>query len=97
VKVVYTERAADELEALASYLTLRSAQGARNVRSAILRALANLSTFPRSGRMQSVAAVRKIAVRQYPYLIYYSVDDHAKAIVVLTIQHAASERAYADR
>jgi plasmid stabilization system protein ParE len=97
VKVVFTDRAADDLENLGSYLTARSPQGARNVRAAILKTLAGLSKFPRSGRMQTVTGVRKIGVRRYPYLIYYVVDDAAKVIALLTIQHAASERDYTDR
>jgi plasmid stabilization system protein ParE len=64
VKIVYTEQAADDIEGLASYLTPRSPHGARNVGSAIQKALAGLSMFPRSGRMQSVTTVRKIAVRR---------------------------------
>ena len=94
MKVVFTNRAANDLEDLGSYLTARSPQAARNVRAAILKTLAGLSKFPRSGRMQTVTGVRKISV---PYLIYYVVEDAAKLIAVLTIQHAASERDYTDR
>jgi toxin ParE1/3/4 len=92
VKVVFTNRAADDLEDLGA-----KPSGARNVRAAILKTLAGLSKFPRSGRMQTVTGVRKIGVRRYPYLIYYVVEDTAKVIAVLTIQHAASERDYTDR
>ncbi len=48
------------------------------------------------GHRQSVETVRKIAVRKYKYLMYYSADDGAEEIVILTIQHSAREREFAD-
>jgi toxin ParE1/3/4 len=44
-----------------------------------------------------VIGVRKIGVRKHPYLIYYTVDDDAEVIAVLTIQHAAHEREFTDQ
>jgi plasmid stabilization system protein ParE len=97
MKIIYTDRAADDLEALSAYLTPTSRQGARNVQSAILKTLANLSIFPHSGRLQTAIGVRKIGTRTYPYLIYYTVEDDAEEIIILTIQHAAREREFTDQ
>jgi plasmid stabilization system protein ParE len=51
-----------------------------------------LADFPFSGRAQSVEGVRKLVVRKYPYLVYYTVDQEADEVNILTIQHAAKER-----
>jgi hypothetical protein len=40
--------------------------------------------------------VRKLVTRRYPYLVYYSIDDAAEAVVILTIQHPARRRAHED-
>jgi toxin ParE1/3/4 len=52
--------------------------------------------FPRLGRPQTLEGVRKLVTRRYPYLIYYTADETAAEIVVLTIQHAARQRNHTD-
>ena len=69
MKLAYTLRAIADIEEIAEHLQARSPRGAANVRSAILATLGLLVEFPRLGRAQSVATVRKIGVRRYPYLV----------------------------
>jgi len=52
--------------------------------------------FPKIGRRQKVKGVRKIVTRKYPYLIYYTVNETAAEIIVLTIQHPSRERSQTD-
>jgi toxin ParE1/3/4 len=52
--------------------------------------------WPEIGRRQTVEGVRKLVTRRYPYLVYYTWDESADEIVVLTIQHPARERIYED-
>jgi toxin ParE1/3/4 len=52
--------------------------------------------FPELGRRQKVQGVRKLVVRKYPYLVYYSIDQPNDEIVILTIQHQARRREYED-
>jgi plasmid stabilization system protein ParE len=66
------------------------------VRAAILQTLRLLTRFPRIGRAQTVEGVRKIVTRRYPYIVYYSVDDGAREIIIHTIQHASRRREYTD-
>lgn len=96
MKLRYAPRATADLAAIADYLKQRSPQGAKRVRIAILRTLQNLVLFPLMDRRQTVATVRKIGVRKYPYLIYYTVDDAVEEITILAIQHAARERSFDD-
>ena len=96
MKIVFTPRSLLDLEDIADYLKRRSPQGAVRVRAAILGALGHLTQFPGLGRRQSVDGVRKIGVRRYPYLIYYTVDEKAAEILVLSVQHAAREREFSD-
>lgn len=96
MKLRYAPRATADLEAIADYLKPKSPQGAKRVRPAILGTLESLVLFPRMGRLQTVETVRKIGVRKYPYLAYYTFDEEAEEITILAIQHAAREREYTD-
>lgn len=65
-------------------------------RAAILETLQMLTRFPRAGRAQTVEDVRKIVTRRYAYIVYYSVDDGAQEVSIITILHPARERPYSD-
>jgi toxin ParE1/3/4 len=97
MKLVYSPRAIADLRGISHYLKPRSPQGARNVRAAIISALDQLSIFPRAGTLQTMQGVRRIITRGYPYLIYYTIDEAADEILVITIQHAAQEREFTDQ
>lgn len=89
MRLRYTARAITDLTEIADYLASRSPVGAERVRTAILVTSQTIVYPPHAGRLQTTNAVRKIAVRGCRYLIYYSVDDDAAEIVVLTVQHSA--------
>ena len=96
MKLVYTPRAIADLTEIADYLVSRSPMGAERVRTAILTTLQIIIDLPQAGRLQASDAVGKIAVRRYPYIVYYRIDDDAGEIAVLTVQHSARQRAFRD-
>ncbi|AMA58405.1 type II toxin-antitoxin system RelE/ParE family toxin [Bradyrhizobium sp. CCGE-LA001] len=96
MKLRYTPRAAQDLIGIAEYVREQSPQGALRVRAAILESLQNLVRFPRLGRPPKVEGVRKLVTRRYPYLIYYTLDEEAGEVVILTIQHPAQAREHSD-
>jgi plasmid stabilization system protein ParE len=93
----FTRRAARDLEDIADYIREQNAVAATHVRAAIIRSLQTLALFPHIGRRQTTDGVRKFVARPYRYLVYYAVDDAAKEIAILTIQHPARGRPYTDR
>ena len=90
MKLRFTPRAAQDVVAIADYIRARSPAAAGQVRAAIL------VLFPRLGRAQTVEGVRKLVTRKYPYLVYYTIDEAAEEIVILTIQHPARAREHED-
>ena len=94
MKLRFTPQATADLRAIADYIGERNPAAALRVRDAILESLQRLVLFPEAGRRQSVEGVRKVVVRTYPYVIYYTVT--AGEIAVLTIRHAAQSRVYDD-
>jgi toxin ParE1/3/4 len=69
---------------------------ALRVRAAILESLQSLVLFPHVGRQQKVEGVRKLVTSRYRYLVYYTADEQAEEVVILSIQHPARDREQAD-
>ncbi len=96
MKLRFTPRATQDLIGIADYIRERSPQGALRVRAAILETLQNLVRFPQLGRLQEIEGVRKLVTRRYRYLVYYTVDEVAGYVIILSIQHPAQEREHSD-
>ena len=96
MRIRYTRRAVADLAGIADHIRFHDPAAAFRVRDAILDSIRTLVLFPRAGRRQSVAGVRKLVTRKYPYLVYYSVDEATGDIVVLTIRHPARRREHED-
>jgi toxin ParE1/3/4 len=96
MKLRFAPRAVQDLVAIADHIRAHSPASAGQVRAAILHSLQSLILFPQVGRAQTAEGVRKLVVRKYRYLVYYTIDHTAEEIVVLTMQHPAQEREHED-
>lgn len=96
MKLRFTPRATQDLQAIADYIRERNPRASLRVRAAILDSLQSLTQFPEAGRRQKQGGVRKIVTRKYSYIVYYTLAQAIDEIVVLTIQHPAREREYED-
>jgi toxin ParE1/3/4 len=96
MKLRFTPRATQDLSDIADYILERNPRAALRVRGAIIESIQRLVLFPRVGRRQEVAGVRKLVTRRYPYLVYYTADEANEEIVILTIRHPAQEREHED-
>jgi hypothetical protein len=45
------------------------------VRAAILHGIEILDQFPNAGQRQHAEGIRKLVIRPYPYLVYYTADS----------------------
>ena len=96
MKLRFTRRAVDNITELADYIRARNPEAADAVRTAIYDSLTYLILFPNVGRLQTTEGVRNLVTRKYSYLIYYSVDEAAEEVVVLSVKHSARERDHSD-
>lgn len=96
MKLRFTPRATRDLADIGEFLPGRNPSAALAVRDAILRSLQNLTLFPAIGRPQNVNGARKLVTPRYRHLVYYTIDEVAEEIVILTIQHPARSREYRD-
>lgn len=96
MKLRFTPQAVVDIGSIADFLHSKNPVAALRVRDSILDSVQNLAAFPKIGRIQNVAGVRKLITRKYGYLVYYSVDQTAGEIAILSVQHPKREREYQD-
>jgi toxin ParE1/3/4 len=96
MKLRFTPRATANLIEIADYIHAHSPAAAQRVRAAIYESLQNLILFPHVGRKQKVEGVRKFVTRKYTYLVYYTIDEAAEEIVILSGKHPARRREHED-
>ncbi|MHB1661108.1 MAG: type II toxin-antitoxin system RelE/ParE family toxin [bacterium] len=85
-KIIWTSEAADDLEAIATYIARNSGFYARSFVCAIRDASLSLKEFPERGRMVpefSNTSVRELFIKEYR-LIYKTEESH---ILILGIIH----------
>ncbi len=87
MRLRFTTDAAAELDPVLSETALSSPHGAQRVHGRIRDMLGLILDQPRSGRLTSLGRLQRIAVRPYPYLIFY--EAHDDAVVVIGIRHGA--------
>jgi plasmid stabilization system protein ParE len=56
----------------------------QRVRAAVCDSLQDLILFPYIGRVQQIKGVRKFVTLKYRYLVYYTVDEAAGEIIILS-------------
>lgn len=65
MRLRFTPRAVENIADLAKYIRDRNPVAAEAVRATILDSLKNLLLFPKVGRPQQTAGVRKLVTRKY--------------------------------
>ena len=48
-----------------------------------------LAAFPNLGRKQTSQDLHKLGVSRYPYNVYYTVDEVADEVVIITVRHTS--------
>ena len=96
MKLHLTVQAANQIAAINAYLVTRSPLGARNVQLAMDATFAQLTSFPGLGRQQRTSGLRKIGVGRFPYNVYYSIDEQADEIVIISVRHTSRAPRFLD-
>jgi toxin ParE1/3/4 len=96
MKLRFTPRAVANVIEIADYIYQHNPAGAERVRAAIYESLQNLILFPHVGRRQKGEGVRRFVTSKYGHLVYYTVDEAAGEIVILSVQHPSRRREHED-
>jgi toxin ParE1/3/4 len=89
VRIVYSQKALAQLDAIYSYIHERNPRAALSVKARIDRAIARLGSFPDSGRRTRMSGIRMLPIVRYPYLVFYSVDQERQTVFILRVRHGA--------
>lgn len=91
MKVVYTDEALRDIEAIAEWLAAHYPTVAPAVEKRIRRVVSYIARFPQSSRRSAGrAGVRAAPLGRYPYVIFYRVAGDV--VEILYIHHAARQR-----
>lgn len=87
-KIIYTETAVADLEAILSFIGADDPSAARRFGTALLNHVGLLANFPHLGApVHQRANVRKLL--HSPVRVYYRVDNRRDAVEILHFWHAA--------
>jgi len=90
MKVRYTPRAREDLEAIYRYLDQRSPAGAQSVKTTIERRIRRLADFPFIAPMTEEGGVDELSIIRYPYKVYCCVERDEERIV--HVRHSSRRR-----
>ncbi len=91
-KVIWTETALADLEAIVTYIAQTDPSAAERLGNTIIDHVNVLRTFPRIGPRYSKAGhgrVREILCGKYR--VFYQIDDQLKSVNILKICHGARD------
>ena len=89
MKVLWTPRAADDLDALVDYISADRPDAALLVADKIYNHVMLLAKMPQMGRPGDVSGTRELVFHPWPYIAVYRVSEDA--VRILRIRHAAQE------
>lgn len=87
MRVRFSSRARDELDAIYSYIAEHNPTAAQRVKTRIRAAAEQLGDFPYMARKTDRANVRVRIVNPFPYLIFYTIRN--EEVMILHIRHGA--------
>jgi addiction module RelE/StbE family toxin len=88
MRVRYSPRAIDDLEAIRQHIAKDNPRAAWVVGSFIRRSIRVLEEWPYHGRATNTEGVRRLVVTNYPYVIFYRVGGD---VLILTVRHTARD------
>jgi toxin ParE1/3/4 len=89
VIVVWTPRAASDLDAMMDYISVDSPGSAIRVANKIRTHIMQLATMPHIGRVGEVPGTRELVFDPWPYIAVYRISDDQ--IRILRIRHASQD------
>lgn len=87
MKVFLSPRAVDDLRAIQAYVAYYNVSAAARIASRIRSVVALLGDHPRIGQVYETGPERRLVVPEFPYCVYYDLDEPGGWVNVLTIQH----------
>jgi len=87
MKIIWTPRAADDLEYVVHEISADRPDAAVRVAAKIYNHILMLATMPHMGRTGELPGTRELVFHPWPYIAVYRLSDDA--VRILRIRHAA--------
>ena len=91
-RIILTDNALSDLQGIADYIRQDSPQNAVSVAGMIVDAIDSLGVMPDRFKQVGTSRKRGTPIRAMvvlPFIIYYRIDDHPRAVHILHILHGA--------
>jgi toxin ParE1/3/4 len=92
MKVRWSNNAASELEDIFAFVRERSPRSAGTVARRIIDRAESLAQFPLKGEDDKTTGMRRLALVNYPYVIFYRVKDAENEVQIVSVQHTARKQ-----
>ena len=92
MKVRWSNNAASELEDIFAFIRERSPRSAGTVARRIIDRAESLAQFPLKGEDDKTTGMRRLALVNYPYVIFYRVKDAENEVQIVSVQHTARKQ-----
>jgi autoinducer 2-degrading protein len=89
MQILWLDRAEADIDELFDYLIERNPQAARRIYDAIRDQVALLADQPGLGRPGRITGTPELVITPTPYIVAYSVDRDANAVILLRVLHRA--------
>jgi toxin ParE1/3/4 len=89
MRIIWRESAEADMNELVDYLGGRDPRAARRISDAIRSRAMTLADQAGLGRLGRSAGTRELVVPRTPYIVAYTVDQVANAVIVLRVLHGA--------
>ena len=97
MKVRWSNNATSELEDIFVFIRERSPKSAGTVAQRIIERAESLAQFPFKGENDGSTGMRKLAVVNYPYVLFYRVKDAEDEVQIVSVQHTARRQPPTER
>ncbi len=89
VKLVFTERAAGQIDEIVRYIAGQSPQSARRVRDRIRVITTLIAQHPYMGQKTDLDGVRRLTATPYPYIVFYRVRNDS--VIIQRVRHTSRD------
>ena len=82
-RIGFHPSAIDDISAIRDFIGRDSKATAKNVVTGLLRSIAQLAIFPRTGRRGQVTGTHELVVRRLPYIVVYRISGNDVEIIAI--------------
>lgn len=87
MRVQLAFRARSDIEEIHEYLSVRNAEAAERLERTFRAVFEDLARFPALGMPTNTRLVRRLAIADWPYSIFYHLDRDGGVVTVLRVVH----------